>query len=431
MMNRRSTLLAAHEFFASARLASALSSTAIGLSITAWAVHNMIGWAGLIAALSVLVLFCCASVWARRQTLDRTGLLPISLIVFTGWAGLSLLWSQYQWATLGALAYYAAFTTLGVYIALVRDSIQVIRAFGDALRVVLVVSIALEVLSGLLIDSPIPFLGIAGNLATAGPISGLLGNRNELGLLTVIAGVSFVIEWRTRSIQPGLAVGSIALAVLTLALTRSPIAWGTALVAVVVLAVLYGIRRVEPARRRPLHFIVLAVAVIGAVVAWTVRTPIITALNASGELDYRLGLWRQTWTLLQLHSLEGWGWMGQWNIGVPPYVSLATGSARSASSALNAYLDVWFQLGLVGLFLFVGLLGLAFTRSWLLAARKRSVVFTWPAVVLAALITASLAESVVLIEFGLMTVVICCVNASQNLSWRSALRRPLEQEPLN
>jgi hypothetical protein len=36
----------------------------------------------------------------------------------------------------------------------------------------------------------------------------------------------------------------------------------------------------------------------------------------------------------------------------------------------------------------------------------------------------SLAESSILFEFGWMTFVICCVKASQELSWRTALRAP-------
>jgi O-antigen ligase len=97
---------------------------------------------------------------------------------------------------------------------------------------------------------------------------------------------------------------------------------------------------------------------------------------------------------------------------------------------VNAFLDVWFQLGIIGVAAFVLLVGLAFVRSWLLAVRQRSVIFTWPAVVLAALLTASLAESGILIEFGWLTFVICCVKASQNLSWRTAFRPPLEPDPL-
>ena len=418
------------EFLGSPRFTSALATASIGTGNMSWAIHNIIGWAGLIAILGSLVLLAGASLWARRDTLDRILFVPMSLLVFLGWAVLSLLWSQYQWATVGGLAALGAYTALAIYVTLVRDTIQVIRTFGDVLRFVLVVSLALEVLSGLLIDTPIPFLGIDAHLAQGGPVSGLLGNRNELGLLSVIGAVTFVVEWRTASITRGLALGSLILATITLALTRSPIAWGTAFVAIVVLATLYGLRRAPAPQRRVLHFAALGLAIIAAAAAWALRTPIITSLNGSGELTYRLTLWQEVWTLLKLHPVEGWGWIGQWNDGFAPYASFGLGTGRPSASAVNAYLDVWFQLGFAGLAIFVGMLGLAFVRSWLLAARQRTVVYTWPAVVLAALLTASLAESGILIEFGWMIFVICCVNASQSLSWRSALRRPLEQEPL-
>ena len=430
-MTRDSALRAALQaFFGSARLAAALATAAIGLGVFAWSLHTTIGWAGLIGMLAVLVMLCAASVLARRSTIEWTGVMPISLLAFVLWAAASVFWSQYQWATLGSLAYLAAFTLLGLYVALVRDTIQITRAFGDVLRVLLAVSLALEVLSGLLIDMPIPFLGITANLDQGGPISGVLSNRNELGLLAVIGGISFAIEWRTRSVRRGLAIGSLACAGLTLVLTRSPIAWGTALVAVTVMAVLYGIRRIPPERRRFWQFAALGLAGMAAIVAWLLRSPIVEALNAGGELTYRLRLWQQLWSFVPLHPVEGWGWIGQWNSDVPPYLLFGQGSGRPNTSAVNAYLDVWFQLGIIGLVAFLGLLGLAFVRSWLLAARQRSVIFTWPAVVLAALLTASLAESGILVEFGWLTFVVCCVKASQSLSWRTAFRRPLEQEPL-
>ena len=421
---------AATEFLGSAPVASAIATAAIGTGILSWAIHHLIGWAGLITIVALLVAMAGLSLWARRDTLDRTALLPVSLIVFLSWAALSIAWSQYQWATLGGLAWLAAYTILGAYIALVRDTIQIIRIFGDVLRLVLIMSLALEVLSGILIDAPIHFIGIDAHLAQGGPISGLLGNRNELGVLAVIGGITFTIEWRTKSIQRSLGIASIVLASITLLLTKSPIAWGTAVVAVAVLAILYGLRRAAPQRRPLLHFVVLGLAAVAAVAAWALRSVIVETLNGGGELNYRLGLWQELWALLKLHPVEGWGWIGEWNTTVAPYSSLGLGTGRSTTSGVNAYLDVWFQLGIIGLAIFVGLLGLAFVRSWLLAARQRTVVFTWPAVVLAALITASLAESGIIIEFGWMIFVICCVNASQTLSWRTALRRPLEQEPL-
>ena len=90
-------------------------------------------------------------------------------------------------------------------------------------------------------------------------------------------------------------------------------------------------------------------------------------------------------------------------------------------TALNAYVDVLLQLGLVGLCAFIALMGLAFVRSWLLAANKRSVVYLWLALMLTVLVSISFAESSVLVEFGWLTLVICAIKASQDLSWRARL----------
>jgi O-antigen ligase len=105
---------------------------------------------------------------------------------------------------------------------------------------------------------------------------------------------------------------------------------------------------------------------------------------------------------------------------VPPFQFFLNFGSTTPASGLNAYLDIWFQLGLVGLFLFVGLVGLTFVRSWLLASRQRSVVYAWPALVLVVLLTTALAESSILVEFGWLTFVVCCVKASRELSWRKA-----------
>ncbi|MEX1078675.1 MAG: O-antigen ligase family protein [Homoserinimonas sp.] len=418
------------EFLGSARLASALSTTAIGLGVFAWTLHNVIGWGGLIGMLVALVVLCAGSLYARRGAVDWTGLMPISLLLFVGWAGVSIFWSEYQWVTFASLSYLLAFTVLGFYVALMRDTIQIIRSFGDVLRFLFVLSLVLEIFSGLLVDTPIHFLDIRAQLDAGGPISGLLSNRNELGLLAVVGGISFAIEWRTRSVTNQLAIGSISLAVITLILTQSPIGWGTAVVSTVAMVVLYGIRRLPLPSRRVWQFVALGIALAVALLAWLFRSPIVSALNAGGELNYRLRLWQEIWALVPLHSVQGWGWVGQWNTDITPYSQLGSAGGGPASSAANAYLDVWLQLGIIGVATFVLVAGLAFVRSWLLAIRQRSVIFTWPAVVLAALLTASLAESTILVEFGWLTFIVCCVKASQSLSWRTAFRKPLVPEPL-
>lgn len=422
-MSRAEVIDAATSFFGSARFVTALTTVAVGTAVFAFTIRQLSGWAGLIGIVGGLVVLAGLSIAARRDSIQWRGLLPVSLLVFVGWAGLTIFWSAYKWATLGGLAYLGAFTLLGLYVALVRDTIQIVRVFGDVLRFALGVSIGLEIIAGVLIDAPIPFLSISGNLDVLGPIQGITGARNQLGILAVMALITFATELRTRSVRRGLAIGSLVLAGITLALTRSPVAWGALIIVVLAAGALYLLRRVVPEQRRFWQIGLLAGTAVVATLAWAFRSPIVALLNAGGELSYRLEVWRAVWQLIPLNPLEGWGWIGDWREDIDPFVLFGPIGARPTTSAVNAYLDVWFQIGLVGFVIFIGLVGLAFVRSWLLASRRRSFVFTWPALILVTLVTTALAESSMLIEFGWLTFVVCTVKAAEQLSWRQAFAR--------
>ena len=214
----------------------------------------------------------------------------------------------------------------------------------------------------MLIDAPLKFLGIEGNLASLGPIQGLLATRNQLGIVALLAIITFAIEAATRSVSRGLVIGSLVLGGLCLLLSRSPVALG-ATVAVAVAAIALALtRRVPAPRRAVVQWATLVAALVLGIVAWVLRSQIITLLSANSELNYRLSLWRGLWALIGVNPLEGWGW-GRAVAPRAAAVHLLQGT-REPSSAVNAYIDVWFQLGLAGIFIFAVLVGLAFVRSW-------------------------------------------------------------------
>ncbi|MBX3116184.1 MAG: O-antigen ligase family protein [Cryobacterium sp.] len=408
-------------FMSSARFVTVLSTATVATGALSFALRQTMGWAGLIGILGALVVLWSVVLVVRRGEIEWNGLLPISLLVFLAWAAISIFWSNYQWATLGSLAYFGAFTVLAIATALLRDTIQLVRAFGDVLRFALLASIVLEVLSGLLIDTPIRFLRITGDLDNFGPIQGVFGARNQLGIVAIIALVTFLIELRTKAIRKSVAIGSIALAALCLLFSQAPVAFGTAAILGAAAAALYGLRHTAVEHRRIWQFMLFGSGILAVVLVWVFRSPIIQLLDASNELDYRLNLWRRVWNLFPLHSIEGWGWIGSWRLELVPYLGFRNLPGGAPTSAANAYLDVLLQLGIVGLAIFLLLLSLAFTRSWLLAVQRRSVVFVWPALVLLTLLVTSLAESSILGEFFWMTLVICTVKASREMSWRQAL----------
>ena len=411
---------AATGLLGSARFSQALTLAIVGAAYLSFALRSTMGWPGLIGIVVALVVLAALSIAVKRRELEWHGLLPISLLVFVGWSALSIIWSDYQWASLGSMAYQLAFAFLGIFIALSRDLIQIVRAFGDVLRVLLATSLVLEILSGILLDVPFDFLRISASLGSGGPIQGLAGSRNQLGLIALIALVTFVVELRTRSVRQPIAIASIVIAAATIVLTRSPVTFGVLVVVVVAAAALYGLRQAAPETRRAWQFVLLVGILIAAIILFLVRGRVILLLNAGSAFEFRYVLWRDILTFTPASTLEGFGWIGYWRQTLPPFFAIDPFNGPHAS-ALNAYLDVLFQLGLVGLFSFLALVGLALVRSWLLASNKRSVVFTWPALALVVLLVTSAAESSILVEFGWLTLVICALKASQNLSWRGRL----------
>src|SRR5690606_12903288 len=141
------------------RVTAALTTAGAGLVVLAFAAQQVIGWPGYLAALALLVVLLVLSLVARRDELDWTWTtLPITLLAYLAWAGMSVVGSESQRVTLASFAYLVLVTFIGVYIALSRDTIQIIRCFGDVLRAVLVVSIVLETLSGIIFDAPLTVL---------------------------------------------------------------------------------------------------------------------------------------------------------------------------------------------------------------------------------------------------------------------------------
>ena len=406
---------------ASPKFAAALTLIILATAFSTHLLRSVMGWAGLIGILGGLVVLGVASLLARRPIVEWHGLLPISIIVFVAWCALSGVWSGYVTETIIGVSYQITVGVLAIYVALVRDTFQVVRATGDVLRVLLGLSIVLEVLSGLLLDLPIAFLDVVGDIDQLGPIQGIFGSRNVFGLIALIAAVTFYVELRARSIPRGLGLGSMWLAGICLVLTRSPVVVVVAICVTVAALALYRLRRTPVAGRRMLQLGLLSAALVAAGAAWLGRTAIIDTLNAGSEFEARSSLWREMWRLVELHPLEGWGWAGFWPQDVTPYGWLEFTTGRMHQTGLNAYLDVYFQVGLIGFLAFLALVLLAFVRSWLLASNKRSLAYVWAPLILVTLLVTSAAESTILFEFGWLLLVICSVKAAQGLSWRSAL----------
>lgn len=406
---------------ASPRFSQALTEAMLITAVTAAVLRALLGWPGYLAIVIGLVALALASLMAQPERIEWRGTLPISLIGLFGAMGLSIVWSAYPGATLQGVAYAVCFGVMGVYMALVRDAIQLVRSVGTVLRGVLTVGFALEIVSGVLLDAPIRFLGIDGNLALGGPIQGLAGTRNALAFVAALAIITFWIEYRTRSVSSGVAAYGLVLAGLSIVFARSPVSWFV-LAAVLIAGLILVVVRRQPARaRKRTQAALFLTAVAGLAVGWVFRGRLVGLADAAIDVQARTSVWSQIQDLVQPRVLEGFGWVGPWRPELFPYAAVRDALGERPPSALNAYVDIVLQLGVIGAVVLGGVLALAVVRSWLVASQRKSTVYVWPALVLVLLVTTSITESYLLFELGLLLLVASVMAASRNRSWRQLL----------
>lgn len=405
----------------SAAFARAFTLVVFAAVFSAFAIERTAGRVTYVTIVAGLCVFGAAAMVVRRREISPLRLVPTTVIVFVGWAFASIFWSGdaptsfLSWVSMAATAF------LAVVIGHVRDTLQTVRALADVLRVLLGVSLAIEVLSGILLDIPFGFLGVQGSLAQLGPVQGMFGTRNLLGFVAVLALITFLIEYRTQSVRPGLSVASVVLAGALAALSDSPTVVVLALGVGLAVGALALVRHARPERRAGLQLALGALVVVGVFVGYAARHPIIALLGAGTDFSMRVDLWNMMVDFLRQKPVQGFGWFGVWKPDEYPFNAINFWLDTTHATGLNAYFDVALQLGWVGLVLFLALGALALARSWLVAGERRSVIYAWTPLVLVALLVDSMFESFTLTGLGWLMLVLCAVRASQSRSWRERL----------
>jgi O-antigen ligase len=399
--------------------------------------RNLISWPGyfvlaaILAATSVVLLVRIRPAFRWRRT-------PWTLAAFLVLATLSIAWSFYPGASaLGVLAQWV--TTAGaVFLALCLDWPGLLRSLANAFRWILALSLLFEFVVAAFVRRPViplwvdygpgpypqAFYWSRGLLFHGGQIQGIQGNSNLLAMVALLALVVFGIQLADRTVRRGTGITWLVVAALCLALTRSSTVILAGVVTVVVLAFALWMRRAAPDRRRPVYLSAagLVVVALGLGIAFASRIPVL--LGKSEDLTGRLTIWSQVIGLARQRPVFGWGWVSYWAPWVKPFEGLAKRNGVVYLQAHNAWLDVWMQLGVVGLVIVILLVLTTLGRSWFLAvdrprfrvraAEPYTALALLPLLLLAALIAQSFAESRLLIEAGWALLVVLAVKTKQS-----------------
>ncbi len=383
------------------------------------------GWGVVVAAL----LACWVTVAVHHRVDLRR--IPIAVGAFAALMVASVIWSAYPAASaLGVLSTLATMF-VGVVMAHTVDLNQFLRALGVALRWILGLSLAFELVVAAVVqrpvlpfwvsyDEPFPraFYWSRALLFDGGRIQGIPGNANLLAFAALLAVIVFSIQLADRRVGAVAGWGWLAAAVLTLVLTRSSTVLIAGAVAVVALTIVVLARRLARRGRVTLLGIAALAAGAFAVVAIMFRGRLLEIIGRSDDLTGRLGIWDAVLTLIEQRPVVGWGWVSYWPPWVEPFDDLVVIRGVTYLQAHNAWLDVLLQLGAVGLVVFSILIVTTGARvlSWSVDAPLGDGATTpalrvLPALLLTVLLVQSLAESRLLIESGMVILIYLAVTS--------------------
>ncbi|WP_277959433.1 O-antigen ligase family protein [Frigoribacterium faeni] len=399
--------------------------------------RNGTGWWGWGAACVAMVVAAVVLV-VRHPPRVRT--LPRLLVLFLLFAVVSIAWSQYPAGSAIGIVLTLMTSVGALAVTVVASWPTIVTALGRALRIHVVASLLFEVVVGLVVrqpvcpvyldctDRPAAWFWSRDVLFEGGRIQGLQGNSNILAIIALFALIVTAVQAADRSIGRGTAVVGLVTSLLALVLTRSATVAVVAVAVGLVSLLVVATRRREPGRRGPVFGVAALVVLAAVTVVVLARGPLLALLGKSGDLTGRTDIWSAVYDLGVQHPVVGWGWVSYWFPFVEPFTDLAERNGVVYLQAHDAYLDVWFQLGWIGLALFgLTIVGVVLRSWWWAVDRRmlsRGVAAPWsaldllPLLLVTALLVHGLTESRLIVEWGWATfVVVVLVTRRDPFGW--------------
>ena len=359
----------------------------------------------------LLVLLLVLSVWRDILAALWSNPLVTALLVL---ALASVLWSGVPMFTLRRAIAMVATTGFGLYLGTRYDTREQIRLLAFALAISVVFSLVFIVV--------FPRYGIESG-PNAGAWRGVFIQKNTYGRYMVMAVITFLCLRRLRGQNMGKLLGIV----LALGLLAGSVSAGSyvMMVASILLLVAYQVLRLPRRNLFPIGIAVGAVLAAGAAFVALNSGAVFEILGRNSSLTGRVPLWHFLLYKIGQHPWLGYGYVGFWStenhavwaqIGWTPL------------KAHNGYLDLWLELGLIGLGLFVLNTVLVLGRGVKFVVSHRTLESQWPLLMLNLIVLHNLFESDLLIQNGFMWIVYVAICVSMQ---RAALAERTERVPAN
>lgn len=377
-------------------------------------------------------------IWLSARPAVQGRRMPWALLAYVLWAVLSLIWSAWPATTAITWVLLVATTVQGFFIAVMLTWRDIVRALASALKWIIGLSIVFELAVSWLVHGPllpgfqiperkydpIVYWSRDNFFDFDGRIQGIFGNANLLGAVMVLALVVFAIRYAARAPRRNLLIAWMAVAAFLLVRAGS----ATAYVSVVAVAVVLGTVLLMRTARRPgertrWYVLYAVVAIGGGAALWFGRDLLFGALGRSADLTGREGIWGAVLERATQHPIVGWGFATPWLPWEARFDGWIVDHGQTVMQAHSMWLDVFLQLGAVGVVI-LALAYLAFLwRAWFFAVdrprfdlrpdRPYSHLTLLPTLVGALLLVQGISESNPLLVWGWLLFVLFSVKIKQ------------------
>jgi O-antigen ligase len=336
------------------------------------------------AAIYVLVVVVALLRWRYFVYVFTRDKLLVLLVVL---ALLSVCWSDARTITVEQGIALVGTTMIGGYLAVSFSLTEQLKLLAVALGIMALLSLAFGLV--------FPSYGISDSVSTAGNWQGIFNHKNALGRAMALGVIVFSIRAVAIDGRRWLALSGVGLAVVLLLLANSITGLVIGLL-ILVLLPLYRALRWRYTIALPL--LIVATLLFGGLAVLVVSDagPVLGLLGRDVTFTGRTVVWGAALDSIRERPWLGYGynafWLG-WE-GPSAQVWLATGS--QFVGAQSGILDLWLDLGLIGLAMFVTQASRAFSRSITWARLTNTAEGLWPLAFLTFFLLYNASESLIL-----------------------------------
>jgi O-antigen ligase len=267
-----------------------------------------------------------------------------ALLVLLAMVMVSALWSTDPVVTLRRGSALLGTSFFAIYL--------VMRFRPDELMRLLTYAFLAAALASLFAVFLVPSVGLHVGDAHSGLWRGVFGHKNMFGRMMALGAILLLLMTQSRSFPPLLAWGGFLLCALLTAMSQSMTAWVGFMASLPLIVTFRILRDTDDLRAMQYGFLLAFIAAISLYLLFSYMDVFLGLLGRDGSLSARTKIWDLAFEAGARQPIFGYGYRVFWTQdNAAWFYGLLSWSAGFGHSH-NAFIDMWLDLGFVGLGVF-------------------------------------------------------------------------------